>query len=877
MESLSKKYSPADIEDKWYKAWMDAKAFKSVPDEREPYTIVIPPPNVTGMLHMGHVLDNTIQDVLIRRKRMEGYNSCWVPGTDHASISTEAKVVKMLADKGIQKRDLTREEFLAYAYEWKEKYGGIILRQLRKLGCSCDWDRTRFTMDEAYSRSVIQAFCMLYNKGLIYRGVRMVNWDPKAQTALSDEEVEYETIQGNLYHLKYPVEGEPDTFVIIATTRPETMLGDTAVAINPNDERYTSLHGKRVLVPLVNRSVPIILDDYVKVDFGTGCLKVTPAHDINDYELGIIHNLESIDVLDDRGRITEEGQLFIGEDRFGARKKIAKELKKQGYLEKIEPYTHEVGHSQRTKVPIEPKLSLQWFLKMEDLAKPALDAVLKNDVKIIPDRFLNTYRHWMENIQDWCLSRQLWWGHQIPAYYIKGAEHTFVAPTKEEALQLAVKKTGNKKLTLSDLKQDPDVLDTWASSWLWPISVFDGLTRPENPDINYYYPTNDLVTGPDIIFFWVARMIIAGYEFKGQKPFTNVYFHGIVRDEQRRKMSKSLGNSPDPLDLIEEYGADGVRMGMLRSAPAGNDLLFSEKEVEEGRNFCNKLWNSLRLILSWEITEEAPSSLDTIAIEWMNSKIQEGMMEIQDHFNKFRISDVAMTVFKLIRDEFSQWYLEMVKPPYGQPIAKETLEATIGFFERLLKLLHPVMPFITEEIWQLLRVRKEGEFINHTLLETDLDPDKELLNRFDHIKEVITTLRSFRTENGFGQKEEIELFIQTEQPELFTYYSSVIERFLYTTNIAFVDEKVEGAGLVPIQTHRCYIPMKQVDVEAEKEKILKEIAHYEGFLNITLKKLSNDKFVNNAPEKVVNLERKKKKDAEAKLNVLRQSLEALTN
>ncbi len=875
MESLSKKYSPADIEDKWYEAWLKAKAFRSVPDEREPYTIVIPPPNVTGILHMGHVLDNTIQDVLIRRKRMEGFNACWVPGMDHASISTEAKVVKMLAERGIDKRDLTREEFLKHAYEWKEKYGGIILKQLQKLGCSCDWDRTRFTMDGEYSQSVVQAFCMLYDKGLIYRGVRMVNWDPKAQTALSDEEVEYKTVQGNLYHIRYPIEGTQNDYVIVATTRPETMLGDTAVAINPEDERYMHLHEKRVTVPLVNRSVPIILDEYVKTDFGTGCLKVTPAHDVNDYELGVKHNLEALDVIDDMGRISEAGEIFIGEDRFVVRNKIAKLLDEEGYLEKIEPYTHEVGHSQRTDVPIEPKLSLQWFLKMEELARPALKAVMDDEVKIIPDRFINTYKHWMENIRDWCLSRQLWWGHQIPAYYIRGTHETVVAPTKAEALELARKKTGNKKLKDTDLEQDPDVLDTWASSWLWPISVFDGLTHPDNEDINYYYPTNDLVTGPDIIFFWVARMIMAGYEFKGQRPFKHVYFHGIVRDEQRRKMSKSLGNSPDPLELIEEYGADGVRMGMLRSAPAGNDLLFSEKEVEEGRNFCNKLWNSLRLIRSWEVKDVDSSEIDRIAVAWMESRIEEGMCEIQDHFNKFRISDVAMTAFKLIRDEFSQWYLEMVKPPYGEPVSKKTLDKTVSFFERFLQLLHPMMPFITEEIWQQLQPRKDGEYINLSLLKTSKKPDQKLLREFALIKEMITMLRAFRTSNGFSPKEEIELYIQTDQPELFTRYQTVLSRFLNTSRIDFVREKVEGAGSIRVQTHQCYIPIKKVDVEAEREKIIKEIDYYEGFLKMTEKKLSNEKFVNNAPEKVVQLELKKKNDALAKLEVLKGSLASL--
>jgi len=871
MKTLSKKYSPADVEDKWYSAWLEAGVFHSEPDERPSYTITIPPPNVTGILHMGHVLNNTLQDVLVRRKRMEGYNACWVPGTDHASIATEAKVVNMLAEKGITKQDLTREAFLEYAFQWKDKYGGIILKQLRKLGCSCDWERTSFTMDEEYSRSVIEVFCRLYNKGLIYRGVRMVNWDPSALTAISDEEVKYKTTQGNLYHIRYPIKGS-DESVIIATTRPETLLGDTAVAIHPEDERYTHLHEKKAVVPLVDREVPIIQDTYVKTDFGTGCLKVTPAHDVNDYELGLTHDLEVINILNDNGTISEAGKLFVGEDRFVVRKKIVKLLKEKGYLEKVEPYTHEVGHSERTDAPIEPKLSLQWFLKMKALSAPALEAVLEGDIRLIPEKFINTYRHWMENVRDWCLSRQLWWGHRIPAYYIQGSNAYVVAATEKEALKLARKKTGDNKLQLSDLEQDPDVLDTWASSWLWPISVFDGITRPDNPDIKYYYPTNDLVTAPEILFFWVARMIIAGYEIMGERPFQNVYLTGIVRDDQRRKMSKSLGNSPDPLDMIKQYGADGVRLGMLRSAPAGNDLLFSEKEVEEGRNFCNKLWNSLRLIKGWEITDQAPTDREQLAVNWMRHKIREGMLEVQKYFETFRISDAAMSIFKLIRDEFSQWYLEMVKPPYGEAISAETVSHTNRFFEQLLQLLHPFMPFITEEIWHQLEDRDEGDFLTTLMLPTAEKPDAKHLAEFELIKEVTTALRAFRTDNGFATKESIELYIKTDDDRIFKRYEPILARFLQTDTVQYITDKIEQAGSIRVQTHQFFIPLKKVDIEAEREKILKEIDYFEGFLSKTQKKLSNEKFVQNAPEQVVALEKKKQADAEAKLEVLKESL-----
>ncbi|MEM6629704.1 MAG: valine--tRNA ligase [Bacteroidota bacterium] len=872
MSTLSTKYDPSQIEDKWYAAWLEANLFHSEPDERPAYSIVIPPPNVTGILHMGHVLDNTLQDVLIRRKRMTGFNTCWVPGTDHASIATESKVVAKLAEEGIRKEDIGREKYLEHAYAWKDKYGGIILHQLKKLGCSCDWDRTNFTMNPDYSKAVLEVFCKLFEKGLIYRGIRMVNWDPKAQTAISDEEVNYKSIQGKLYHIRYPIEGMEDSYAIVATTRPETLLGDTAVAINPVDDRWAHLKGKQAIVPLVGRPVPIIEDEYVKTDFGTGCLKVTPAHDINDYELGIKHGLDSIDIFSDDGTINESGDLYLGQDRFAVRKEIVKDLEEAGLLVKIEPYAHEVGHSERTDVPIEPKLSMQWFLKMEELVKPALNAVNEGDIKLIPGRFINTYRHWLENIQDWCLSRQLWWGHQIPAYYLKGGNDYVVASSLEEALEEAQKKTGDSSLTAKDLTQDPDVLDTWASSWLWPIEVFKGLSEPGNPDITYYYPTQTLVTGPDIIFFWVARMIMAGYEIMGEKPFEDVYLHGLVRDKKRRKMSKSLGNSPDALKLIDDFGADGVRMGMLLSAPAGNDILFDESLVEQGRNFCNKIWNSLRLVKGWELSDVPASDQDQMAIKWMQARIDAESLVINDHFEKYRLSDALMACFKLIRDEFSQWYLEMVKPPYGEPISRETWEATISFFEQVLECLHPFMPFITEEVWQQLRDRKEGDFI---VLQQQKKPSEvmhPILEEFELIKELVTKIRAFRVENGFSPKEQISLFLKTKDEERFIPYTSLLEKFLNTDTIAFVKEQVENSGSLRVQTHECFIPLKAVDTEAEREKLKKEIQYYEGFLQKTEKKLSNEKFVANAPEKVVALERKKLADTQEKLNVLRESL-----
>lgn len=873
--NISTKYSPAEIEDKWYQAWLDAKAFASVPDEREPYTIVIPPPNVTGILHMGHMLNNTLQDVLIRRKRMEGYNACWVPGTDHASIATEAKVVKMLADQGISKFDIGREKYLEHAFEWKEKYGGIILQQLKKLGASCDWDRTAFTMDKEYSESVLQVFCDLYEKGYIYRGIRMVNWDPSAKTAVSDEEVNHKDTPGHLYHVRYPIQGMEDEFVTIATTRPETILGDSAIAIHPEDERYTHLHGKTALVPLINREIPIITDDYVDREFGTGCLKVTPAHDINDYEIGIRHNLAVIDVLEEDGTIAKAGEMFIGEDRFVVRKKISKALKEAGNLIEKEPYTHSVGYSERTDAAIEPRLSMQWFMSMEEISKRSLKAVVDEEIKLIPPKFINTYKHWMENVKDWCLSRQLWWGHQIPAYYINGGNEYIIATTAGEALEKARAKTGNQDLQASDLRQDPDVLDTWASSWLWPISTFQGLTQPGNEDIKYYYPTNDLVTAPEILFFWVARMIIAGYEYMGEMPFKNVYLHGIVRDDKRRKMSKSLGNSPDSLKLIEQFGADGVRVGMLLASPAGNDLLFKESLVEQGQRFANKIWNAYRLIKQWEVVDTPSSDIDKIAVSWMQARIKEVAFEIEDHFSKFRISDALMSVYKLKWDDFCSWFLEMVKPPYGDPISKETLESVIDLFEEALKIVHPFMPFITEELWHGLRDRKEGEFIMLSSMPKGSSENPVILEEVSLITESITAVRNFRAQQGLSPKETIELYIKSEDQKLFGKYEGFLNKFLNTSKIEFVDEKVNGAGSLRVRTHELFIPLGEVDVEAEKEKIQEEIRYNEGFLIKIQKKLSNERFVQNAPAQVVELERKKMSDTEAKLALLKESLEQL--
>jgi valyl-tRNA synthetase len=872
---ISKKYSPSEIEDKWYRAWMDHKLFRSVPDDREPFTIVIPPPNVTGILHMGHILNNTIQDVLVRRKRMEGYNALWVPGTDHASIATEAKVVGLLREKGISKQDISRDKFMEYAYEWKAKYGGIIIGQLQKLGASCDWERERFTMDANYYPQVINVFCDLYDKGLIYRGLRMVNWDPKAQTAISDEEVYYQDVNDELYYIRYPIEDMPGEFITVATTRPETILGDTGVAVHPDDPRYKHLQGKRCLVPLINRSIPIIADDYIDLEFGTGCLKVTPAHDENDYQIGLRHGLEVVDTFNADGTLSEAAQLYVGEDRFVVRKKISKELEEKGFMLKREPYKHSVGFSERTHVVIEPRLSEQWFLKMKELSQPALDAVENGEVKLIPGKFVNTYRHWMENVRDWCLSRQLWWGHRIPAWFIRGTDDFVVAPSEEEALEKARTQSGNASLRLEDLRQEDDVLDTWASSWIWPIAVFDGLLDPENEDFKYYYPTNDLVTGPDILFFWVARMIIAGYEYANEKPFQNVYLTGMVRDMQHRKMSKSLGNSPDPLDLIAQYGADGVRVGMLLSAPAGNDLLFGDNLVEQGRNFANKIWNAYRLVKGWKLSDAEPGERDLMALKWMDARINETGLEIADHFDKFRISDALMSVYKLIWDDYCSWFLEMVKPPYGDGIPAKTLEGAIQAFERVLEMAHPFMPFITEEVWQGLRTRPAGQFLTVHQLTPLASPEREILDDIELIKETVTGIRGFRAEKGLSTKEAIDLFINTTTPEQFEPYFPLLERFLNTARIEFVSAKVDGAGSIRVKANELFIPMKGLDVEAEKEKLRQEITYTEGFLEQVMKKLKNEKFVNNAPPQVVDLEKQKKTDAVEKLKVLKDSLAQL--
>lgn len=874
-QKQASKYSPAEIEERWTQSWEEAKVYKSVPDDRPPYTITIPPPNVTGILHMGHVLNNTIQDVLIRRKRMMGFNTCWVPGTDHASIATEAKVVKLLADQGIHKKDIGREEFLKHAFAWKEKYGGIILQQLRKLGASCDWDRTHFTMDEEYSQSVLQAFCELHDKGYIYRGVRMVNWDPKAQTAVSDEEVNYKTTQGFLYHIRYKVEGMQRKYVTIATTRPETILGDTAVAVHPQDPRYKSLKGKRVIIPLVGRSIPIIRDEYVQMEFGTGCLKVTPAHDINDYELGIRHNLDSIDIFNDDGTINAAGKLYLGMDRMEVRKQIADDLEKEGFLVKREPYTHEVGYSERTNAAIEPRLSMQWFLKMKELSQPALQAVLEDDIRIYPDRFLNTYKHWMENVRDWCLSRQLWWGHRIPAYYIKDTRQYVVAMNPDEAARKARELTGYEYLEPADLEQDQDVLDTWASSWLWPISVFKGMTRPGNQDFAYYYPTNDLVTAPEILFFWVARMIIAGYFFTGKKPFSNVYLHGIVRDAQRRKMSKSLGNSPDPIDLIAEYGADAVRMGMLLSAPAGNDLLFDISLVDQGKKFANKVWNAYRLVSGWAAENKPATAGDQIACDWFDARIDQVRIELDDLFEKFRLSEALMSVYKLIWDDFCSSFLEMIKPPYGTPISNETLDRTTGFFERILQLLHPFMPFISEELWQNLRPRKQGEYLTLSQLPVPKPANMEILADMDLIQETLTALRSLRKEVNLPERQIVPLHVKTESEVIFRRNLPILEKMATVEPILFIQEKTDGTRGVQIRSHEFFLPAAQVDVAEEREKILGEIERTEGFLDSVMKKLGNEQFMSRAPENVVAVERKKKEDAEAKLKVLQESLSRL--
>lgn len=866
------KYNPSETEDKWYKYWMDKGFFRSVPDEREPYTVVIPPPNVTGVLHMGHMLNNTIQDVLVRRARMMGKNACWVPGTDHASIATEAKVVAKLRAEGIEKSSLTREAFLEHAWEWKEKHGGIILEQLKKLGASCDWDRTRFTMDPKLSESVLKVFVDLYNKGLIYRGVRMVNWDPSAQTALSDEEVIYKEVQSKLYYLRYFIEGE-DSYVVVATTRPETILGDTAVCVNPNDPRFSHLKGKKVIVPLVNRAIPIIEDEYVDIEFGTGALKVTPAHDVNDYMLGEKFNLEVIDIFNDNGTINEKGVLYVGQDRFDVRKQIAADLEAAALMEKVEDYTNKVGYSERTDAVIEPKLSMQWFLKMEQLAKPALDAVMNDEIVLHPAKFKNTYRHWMENVKDWCVSRQLWWGHRIPAYYLPQGGYV-VAETEAEVLELAKAKSGNANLTMADLRQDEDVLDTWFSSWLWPISVFDGLTDPENADIKYYYPTNDLVTAPEILFFWVARMIIAGYEWEGKMPFKNVYLTGIVRDKLGRKMSKSLGNSPDPLDLIAKYGADGVRLGMLLSSPAGNDLPYDDSMPEQGRNFGNKIWNAFRLVQGWNVDANiAQPESAKVTVEWFNSLLSRSIKEIDEQFANFRISEALMQVYKLFWDEFSAWYLELVKPAYGSPIDAKTYEATLEIFDKMLKLLHPFMPFITEEIWHYLAERKDGESIMREQMPAAGDYNELLIADVEFAKEVIANLRTIRKDKNIPQKDCLELFYNGE---LNPAVISLIVKLGNLTEVKATDVKVDGASSFLVKTTEFFVPLgDKLDVEEELKKLSAELDYTKGFLNSVMKKLSNEKFVNSAPEAVVNGERKKQADAEAKIVALEAQIAQL--
>ncbi|NDV78435.1 valine--tRNA ligase [Dysgonomonas sp. 511] len=873
---IASKYNPAEVEDKWYKYWLEKKFFHSEPDSREPYTIVIPPPNVTGVLHMGHMLNNTIQDILVRRARMQGKNACWVPGTDHASIATEAKVVAKLASEGINKNDLTREEFLKHAWDWTHKHGGIILEQLKKLGASCDWDRTCFTMDEKRSESVIKVFVDLYNKGLIYRGIRMVNWDPAAKTAVSDEEVIHKEEHGKLYYVRYeiapPTPQGGSTYIVVATTRPETIFGDIAVCINPNDPKTAHMKGKKVIVPIANRVVPIIEDEYVDMEFGTGFLKVTPAHDVNDYMLGQKHNLEGIDILNDDGTLNEHGLQYAGMDRFEVRKKIEKDLDELGLLEKVEAYTNSVGYSERTHVPIEPKLSMQWFLKMENLAKPALDAVESDTIKFHPAKFKNMYRHWMENIKDWNISRQLWWGHQIPAYYLPEGGFV-VGETPEKALEEAHKINPN--LKMEDLRQDEDCLDTWFSSWLWPISVFDGINNPDNEDISYYYPTNDLVTAPEIIFFWVARMIMAGYEYRGEACFHNVYFTGIVRDKQGRKMSKSLGNSPDPIELMEKYGADGVRMGMLLTSPAGNDLPFDEGLCEQGRNFNNKIWNAFRLVKGWEVSDSiAQPESAKIAIDWFENVLAKTLGEMDDLFGKYRLSEALMAVYKLFWDEFSSWYLEMVKPAYQQPIDRKTYEATLGFFDSLLRLLHPFMPFITEELWQALTERKDGESIMISAMPKDITFDSSLLDAFEKVKETIAGVRTIRLQKNIPNKEQLGLDVIGEYNNAF---DSVIAKMANLSEIKSVSEKDATAASFLVGTTEFSVPLgNNIDIEAELKKLNEELIYLEGFLKSVAKKLSNEKFVANAKPEIVENERKKQADAESKIKTIKESIANLS-
>jgi len=871
---IPKTYEPLKAEEKWYAHWMNKGYFHSEPDEREAYTIVIPPPNVTGVLHMGHMLNNTIQDVLVRRARMLGKNACWVPGTDHASIATEAKVVQKLRAEGIKKSDLSRDEFLKHAFEWKDKHGGIILEQLKKLGASCDWERTSFTMDPEYSESVLDVFIDLYKKNKIYRKARMVNWDPEALTTVSDEEVQHKEVNSKLFYIRYKIAESDDKWLTIATTRPETILGDSAICINPTDERFKHLHGKQAIVPIANRTIPIILDEYVDIEFGTGCLKVTPAHDVNDYELGNKHNLETIDILNDNGTLNAFGLHYEGKDRFEVRKAIEKELYDKGYLVKTEDHINKVGFSERTDAVIEPKLSLQWFVSMKELAQPALDNVMNGDVVFHPDKFKNTYRHWMENVKDWCISRQLWWGHQIPVfYYGSGSEEFVVAKTVEEAILLASEKTG-RTILANELKQDEDVLDTWFSSWLWPISVFNGLTKPNNEEINYYYPTNDLVTAPEIMFFWVARMIIAGNEYMGKIPFKNVYYTGIVRDKLGRKMSKSLGNSPDPIDLIEKYGADGVRLGVLISSPAGNDLPFDTSQCEQGRNFTNKIWNAFRLVSAWEVHEIEQPKSSKKAIEWFEAKFNQELAIINDLYDKFKISEALMATYKLVWDDFCAWYLEMVKPGYEQPIDSKTLEATIDFFERLLKVIHPFTPFIAEEIWHLIRPREEGNDIILAQWPSTGEINTSVLSNFKIAEEVIIHIRNARKKNNIANKVKIDLFVKMNT-EIDTTFDSVISKMGNLTSLEYMNEKVGNSNSFIINSNEYYIPFgENVDLEAEKAKMIEELNYTKGFLQTVLKKLQNEKFVAGAPEQVLAVERKKEADALNKIKILEEKLEA---
>jgi valyl-tRNA synthetase len=871
---IPSKYEPGKAESKWYKYWMDYGLFRSIPDTREPYTIVIPPPNVTGVLHMGHMLNNTIQDVLVRRARMQGKNACWVPGTDHASIATEAKVVAKLRSEGIEKKDLTREEFLEHAWEWTRKHGGIILEQLKRLGASCDWDRTLFTMDEKRYDSVVKVFVDLYNKGMIYRGIRMVNWDPEAKTAVSDEEVNYTEENSKLYYVRYRIVGEDD-YIMVATTRPETILGDTAVCANPADNRYKHLKGKKVIVPMANREVPFIFDDYVDMEFGTGCLKITPAHDINDYEIGLRHNLPSIDVFNDDGTISERAGMFAGIDRFEAKELAEKELMRTGNLVKVEKYTNKIGRSERTNAVIEPKLSMQWFLRMKEISSPALKAVMDGDIQLHPSKFRNLYRHWMENVHDWCISRQLWWGHRIPAWYY-GNNEVVVAETVEAALAIAREKSGN-HLVETDLRQDEDVLDTWFSSWLWPITSFDGINQPDNADMKYYYPTNDLITAPEILFFWVARMIIAGYEYTGKKPFSNVYLTGLVRDQQHRKMSKSLGNSPDPLELIEKYGADGVRVGMLLCSPAGNDLLYDDSLPEQGRNFANKIWNAFRLVKSWNPDSNiAQPESSALAVSWMHEILNKAISEIETNFNRFRISEALMTTYKVFWDEFSGWYLEIIKPEYQKPIDRITYDATLSVFDKLLRIIHPFMPFITEEIWQMLTERKVGESLMISHLPEPREYDRQMAAGFEFSKEIVSSIRTVRKDKELPVREKLTLLVKSGSDSFDSSFFPVIKKLCNLVSIEYVKSKPDGAASFLTGTTEFYIPLLAgINVDEERKRINAELEYHRGFLDTVMRKLNNERFVEKAPASVLEMERKKKSDAEIKISSLEARLSEL--